>query len=139
MEIGRSFPGGNLVAIGGQARSQPTPKLGGNGTNANRDGKRMAFGKTGKIIDIYLSEKIRRANPLKFTLIRYGSKEEARRTKEQLDRWIVWGCELKLTESIYSRSGKEKEVYERDRERRRHEMENVPPTKQTYHQKKQEA
>ncbi|MED6114469.1 hypothetical protein PIB30_080467 [Stylosanthes scabra] len=66
-----------------------------------------AFGRTGKIVDVYLSEKVQKSNPLKFAFIRYRSRVEARRTIEHLNGWIVWGCELKLSESRYSRSGKD--------------------------------
>ncbi|MED6108757.1 hypothetical protein PIB30_027167 [Stylosanthes scabra] len=51
------------------------------------------FGKTGKVVDIYLSRKIRRANTLKFAFIRYRSREEVETTIDHLDGWLVWGCD----------------------------------------------
>ncbi|MED6138936.1 hypothetical protein PIB30_079209 [Stylosanthes scabra] len=37
---------------------------------------------------------------------RYATREEVQKTIEQLDGWLVWGCRIRLTESKYSRSGK---------------------------------
>ncbi|MED6138654.1 hypothetical protein PIB30_076465 [Stylosanthes scabra] len=68
-----------------------------------------AFSCTGKVEDVYLSRKVRKTNPLRFAFVRYKSIEEVRRTVEHLDSWIVWGCQLKLTEFRYRRDGKERE------------------------------
>ncbi|MED6173107.1 hypothetical protein PIB30_056245 [Stylosanthes scabra] len=65
-----------------------------------------AFSSTGRVVDVYLSRKIRKSNQLGFAFIRYKSKEEVLRTIEQLDGWIVRGCSLKVTESRYKRSGR---------------------------------
>ncbi|MED6133242.1 hypothetical protein PIB30_026567 [Stylosanthes scabra] len=61
------------------------------------------FGSTGRVLDVYLSRKVRPKNPLKFAFIRYGTKEEAQKTIEQLDGWLVWGNKIRLTESRYRR------------------------------------
>ncbi|MED6202614.1 hypothetical protein PIB30_107317, partial [Stylosanthes scabra] len=38
-----------------------------------------------------------------FAFIRYGTREEARRVIEQFDGWIIWGYDLRLSESRYRR------------------------------------
>ncbi|MED6114339.1 hypothetical protein PIB30_079314 [Stylosanthes scabra] len=63
---------------------------------------------------------VRRGNPLKFAFIRYKTREEVRRTIEQLDGWIVWGCKVKLTESRYRRNeGKGEKDNNGDKEERK--------------------
>ncbi|MED6197045.1 hypothetical protein PIB30_053070 [Stylosanthes scabra] len=66
------------------------------------------FGRSGKVVDIYISRKIRKANPLRFAFIRYKFKDEALRTIDHLDGWIVWGCRLRLTEARYRRRDRDK-------------------------------
>ncbi|MED6138501.1 hypothetical protein PIB30_074801 [Stylosanthes scabra] len=70
--------------------------------------RRPGYGRTRRVIDVYLSRKIRKANPLQFAFIRYKSREEARRTIDHLDGWIVWGCRLRLSISKYRREEKTK-------------------------------
>ncbi|MED6199084.1 hypothetical protein PIB30_072589, partial [Stylosanthes scabra] len=55
------------------------------------------------VVDVYLSRKVRAKNPLRFAFVRYKSREEVRRTIEQLNGWIVWGCKLEIVESKYRR------------------------------------
>ncbi|MED6124575.1 hypothetical protein PIB30_060100 [Stylosanthes scabra] len=64
------------------------------------------FSNTGKVVDIFLSRKIRKSNPLKFAFIRYRTREEMERTAEQLDGWIVWGSRVRIAEPEYRRSDK---------------------------------
>ncbi|MED6208171.1 hypothetical protein PIB30_042624 [Stylosanthes scabra] len=68
------------------------------------------FSSTGRVIDVYLSRKVRPRNPLKFAFIRYAYREEVQRTIEQLDGWLVWGCRIRLTESRYKRGEKRERV-----------------------------
>ncbi|MED6179443.1 hypothetical protein PIB30_001207 [Stylosanthes scabra] len=65
------------------------------------------FSSVGEVVDVYLSRKRRTNNPLRFAFIRYKSRNEALRAIEQYDGWIVWGCEIKLTESRYKRNIKD--------------------------------
>ncbi|MED6107801.1 hypothetical protein PIB30_017502 [Stylosanthes scabra] len=61
------------------------------------------FSSMGEVVDVYLSRKRRANNPLRFAFIRYKTRNEALRAIEQYDRWIVWGCEIKVVESRYKR------------------------------------
>ncbi|MED6181971.1 hypothetical protein PIB30_024444 [Stylosanthes scabra] len=64
---------------------------------------RRVFNSTGRVVDIFLSQRVRERNTLKFAFIRYKTKEEATNTIEQLNGWIVWGCKITLSESKYRR------------------------------------
>ncbi|MED6193070.1 hypothetical protein PIB30_015503 [Stylosanthes scabra] len=90
-----------------------------------------AFGRTGKIVDVYLSEKVRKSNLLKFAFIRYRSRMEAIRTTEHLNGWIVWGYELKLYESRYSRSCRDSLKLEHVNEERNQERKTSNHTNNT--------
>ncbi|MED6200565.1 hypothetical protein PIB30_086431 [Stylosanthes scabra] len=68
------------------------------------------FSSIGRVEDIFIPKKVRHNNPLKFAFIRYRTREEARRTIEHLDGWIVWGCRIRLTEARFRRSETKEKV-----------------------------
>ncbi|MED6210793.1 hypothetical protein PIB30_067450 [Stylosanthes scabra] len=50
---------------------------------------------------------------MRFAFVRYVSRAEAMEAIEQYNGWIVWGCELRITESKYRRHIKESNEEER--------------------------
>ncbi|MED6205931.1 hypothetical protein PIB30_022215 [Stylosanthes scabra] len=62
------------------------------------------FGSIGRVLDVYLSFKIRVINPLRFAFVRFGTSKEVKTAIEQYDGWIVWGCQLKISELRFRRT-----------------------------------
>ncbi|MED6216427.1 hypothetical protein PIB30_007771 [Stylosanthes scabra] len=63
------------------------------------------FGKEGRVVNVFLSRKERKWNPLRFAFVRFKTKHEAATAIQRFDGWSVWDCHLKLSESKFRRRG----------------------------------
>ncbi|XP_072061960.1 serine/arginine-rich splicing factor SC35-like [Arachis hypogaea] len=61
------------------------------------------FGRARVVVDVFIPNKARERNQLKFAFVRYVSRTKALNVIQHLDGWIMWGCKLRLTEAKYIR------------------------------------